>query len=236
MKVQITKPCKRLQAVVFDFHGTLSLNTGRGGEYIVQGDKLVPLNTEFYTIVTKINTLKKALRQFKGKGESWYNAMKKSKIDPKYLVPSIDQLVLFTDEMKKHNPDLVFVVASNMEYEDFIGDMLRYVYEKRGEVSPFSVEFIIGIKKLHNYREYAKGERKMQHLSILKKLWEEKGKGELNLKRVVLIDNSKSDIESTMGSVCTVDLSDDNFFSIRDWNKSIDSCNQRFWICVGLLI
>ena len=236
MNREVSKPCnKKLQVIMFDFHGTLSLNVGRTGEYKNENNILVPVDIE-YAILYKINTLKNSLRQFKSnRTDSWYNALKKSQIDPRYVVPTIDQLIYFTDHMKQLYPNIVFAIGSNLEHESFIDDVMKYAYQTHGKPSPFEMDYIIGLKKLGQYRNYKKGERKMVHLSILQRIWSEQDKGTLDLKNTVLIDNSDQDIDSVGNSVCTVKVND--FFTIDEWNSSINRCNLNIWkgICELLL-
>lgn len=190
--------------IVFDFHGTLSLNTGT--EKNVEKFEET-LEKDEYDMI-KINNLKKALRKYKK--TSWYQAMKDSQIDPNIMMPTLDDIVDFADQVGNKS---IFAVATMGEQEDFIYDMLKYCFESKDRESPFNMDAIIGFQNIQFSEVKSKSVNdKWPHISLIIK--------NLKLKKpsVVFIDDSSSVVEyMTKIGICSILVED--YFKIEDWNK-----------------
>ena len=125
--------------IVFDFHGCLSLASGTERGVLV-GDFEDTLELAEYGRI-RINNLKKALRKYKN--GSWYSAMVKSKINPYIMMPTLDEVITFVDFIRNNRKDTVFSIASMLEDEHFMYDMMKYCFEKKDKISPFLQDAII---------------------------------------------------------------------------------------------
>ena len=195
--------------IVFDFHGTLSLSSGTERGMLV-GDFETTLKLPEYGKI-RINNLKKALRKYKTKG--WYSAMINSKINPYIMMPTLDDIITFVDFIRVNRKDTIFSIASMLEDEHFMYDMMKYCFESKGKISPFSQEAIISSHSLDNKISKSR-EDKWPHISVILK--------RMNLpfekSSIVLIDDTISVVEyMTKSGICSVLV--DEYFRISDWNK-----------------
>jgi hypothetical protein len=192
--------------IVFDFHGTLSLHTGT--EKNTEFEDTLKLK-EYETI--RINNLKKALR--KHKKTSWYQAMKDTQIDPKIMMPTLDDIIDLFDQVEQNSKDTIFGVATMGEQEDFIFDMMKYCFESKNRKSPFTMKTIIGFQNIKNSEEKSKSTKdKYPHISLIIK------NSNLQNPSTVFIDDSEGIIQyMTSIGICSVLVED--YFRIEDWNK-----------------
>ena len=195
--------------IVFDFHGCLSLVSGTERGFLV-GDFEETLQLPEYGRI-KINNLKKALRKYKN--GSWYSAMVKSKINSYIMMPTLDDVVTFVDFIRNNRKDTVFGIASMLEDENFMYDMMKYCFESKDKISPFVQDAIISSHSLDKKISKSKDD-KWPHISvILKKMnlpFEKSG--------IVLVDDTESIVAyMTNFGICSVLVED--YFRISDWNK-----------------
>jgi hypothetical protein len=191
--------------IVFDFHGTLSLRTGTS-KYIGNFEKTLEKD-EFDDV--KINNLKNALKPFKTK--TWYDAMVKSNINPKIMMPTLDDVNILSDLAKKNGS--ILGIATMGENEDFIIDMLNYCFSSLGKKSPFDEKAIIGVLSMKESKVKSKTNNdKLPHIFIM---LERLG---LNfpLSSIVLIDDSGS-ITDYMSSIGMKTILVDDYFRMKDW-------------------
>jgi len=195
--------------IVFDFHGCLSLASGTERGVLV-GDFENTLKLAEYGRI-RINNLKKALRKYKN--GSWYSAMVKSKINPYIMMPTLDEVITFVDFIRNNRKDTVFSIASMLEDEHFMYDMMKYCFEKKDKISPFLQDAIISSHSLDNKVSRSRND-KWPHISVILK--------KLNLpiekSDIVLIDDTESIVDyMTKSGICSVLVED--YFRISDWNK-----------------
>ena len=192
--------------IVFDFHGTLSLNTGT--ENTKEFEKT--LKKGEYEMI-KINNLKNALRKYKK--TSWYQAMKDSHIDPNVMMPTLDDIIMFVDYLKENSKDTVFGIATMGEQEDFIYDMMKYAFEFKNRESPFTMNSIIGFRNIKSSEIKSQSiHDKWPHISLIIK--------NLNLinPSVVLIDDNIRVVDyMTSRGICSVIVK--YYFTLDDWNR-----------------
>lgn len=199
--------------LVFDFHNTLSLKSGKvNSDYLKMFlDQLE--NGKLPQLQIGINDLKTILKKYKGVNDSWYQAMKKSKLDAKIMMPTIDDIISFIDYVKPQN--YVFAVASMLEDEQFMYDLLHYCFEQRGKKSPFTVKTIVSIYGLKETDVKSKGMYdKWPHIEVIFK----RNNIHVEKDQIVMIDDDLDNIKymATLG-VCGIHVSD--YFTIEDWNK-----------------
>jgi len=195
--------------IVFDFHGTLSLKPGAEKNPVLLGDFETSLNLEKESSL-RINNLKNALRPYKN--EDWYSAMQKSNIDPFIMMPTLKDVILFVDDMRYYRKDIIFSIASMLEDENFMYDMMRYCFESQGKISPFFKEAIISSRSLN--RMISKGkDDKWPHISVIL----ERMKLEIDKSDIVLIDDSEYVVSYMSQSICSILVED--YFRLTDWNK-----------------
>jgi len=202
------------QLIVFDFHGTLSAHTGTSS-FPTEFEKT--LKKGEYDEV-KINNIKNALRNYKK--TSWYQAMKDSKIDSKILMPTLDDVVKFVDEIKKNSKETFFGIATMGEDEKFMFDMMKYCFESKGKESPFTTDTIVGFQTLNLAKvKSTSSDDKMPHIQLIIDQLEKKNPGlKIPLSSVVLIDDSEPIVKyMTKQKICSVLV--DNYFEIWKWNK-----------------
>ncbi|GAH14732.1 unnamed protein product, partial [marine sediment metagenome] len=106
--------------IVFDFHGCLSLSSKDIKKYNLKNDLYDVLNND-----------------------DWYNSIVNLKIDPYFLMPTLDDIVKFVDIIKNKKKNINFAIASMLEDEKLMYDIVKYCFEKKGKISPFKKEFII---------------------------------------------------------------------------------------------
>ena len=199
--------------IIFDFHGTISLK---------QGSSIFPMNDFIDTLDKKfafdarINNLKKGLRKYKLPSDTktnWYVLMNRAKIDPEVMIPTLNDFIKFIDYVTFQNPTTIFAIASMVENDSFIFDMMKYVFEIRGKISPFTYNTIVGSNTVNKYGGNEKG--KLKHISVLLKNIDIS----LSPKDIVVIDDSITTSQiMTMNGICGILISD--YFTIKDWNKN----------------
>tara|TARA_R110002153_G_scaffold31231_1_gene95274 strand:- start:970 stop:1647 length:678 start_codon:yes stop_codon:yes gene_type:complete len=196
--------------IVFDFHGTLSLASGSEKSPILLGDFETSLKLGEHTLI-KLNNLKNALRPYKN--GDWYSAMQKSNIDPFIMMPTLKDIILFVDDMRHHRKDVVFSIASMLEDEKFMYDMMRYCFESQGKISPFLQEAIISSHSLNRMMSKGKDD-KWPHISVIL----ERMKLSIDKSDIVLIDDSENVVSyMSRNGVCSILVQD--YFRLTDWNK-----------------
>ena len=199
--------------IIFDFHGTISLKQGRS--LFPMNDFINTLDKNF-AFDARINDLKKGLRKYKLPSDTktnWYVLMNRAKIDPEVMVPTLNDIIKFIDYVTSQNPTTIFAIASMVENDSFIFDMMKYVFEMRGKISPFTYNTIVGSNTVNKYGGNEKG--KLKHISVILKNIEIP----VDNKDIVLIDDSIPTIQiMTLNGICGILISD--YFTIKDWNKN----------------
>jgi len=160
--------------VVFDFHGTLSLKSGK-----------------------KLNYLKKILKKY---NDNWYLAMKKSNINPYIMMPTLDDVIYFVKKLRNKTH---FAIASMLEDEKFMYDMMKYCFESKNEISPFPLESIVSSHTLDT--EFKKHDKRPHIKKIIK---------DLDVSEIILIDDNKNNV-SFMNSKGIPSLLVKNYFKVR---------------------
>jgi hypothetical protein len=187
--------------IVFDFHGVLSLKEGSFKDF----KELLDYKT------IKINNIKTYLKKFKTNDSlDWYLLLKKSKINTIFLMPTLDEVILFIENITLLFPKIQFGIASMGEIESFMIAILKYCFEERGKVSPFNESNVVGFQTLNKYSKIIE-KGKLTHISVILK--------NLNLniplENIVLIDDHPEVIINT--GICGILVED--FFKISDWNR-----------------
>lgn len=199
--------------LVFDFHHTLSLKSGKVNEILLSiflkelENKIEP------SIEIGINDLKTILKKYKEKNDSWYIAMKRSQLDAKIMMPTIDEIVSFVDSVKDFG--YIFSVASMLEEEQFIYDLLKYCFEQRGKQSPFTLNNIVSNYSLKETDVKSKSMNdKWPHIEVILK----RNGFSFDKQDIVIIDDTIDTIKymSSVG-ICGVHATD--YFRIDDWNR-----------------
>jgi hypothetical protein len=197
--------------IVFDFHHTLSLRSGRINSMFFKFFEEQLENGMEIDIQIGINDLKSILKKYGEK--SWYEAMKKSKLDAKIMMPTIDEVIAFIDFMKEKNS--IFAVASMLEDEQFMFDLLKYCFEQRGKESPFTLKNVVSSPGLKETDVKSKSSHdKWPHIEVILK----RNNYHFDKSEIVIIDDSIEIIKymSSIG-VCGIVVSD--YFTINDWNQ-----------------
>ena len=208
-----------VRLIVFDFHGTLSLKSGKTNAVF---SMLFERNVEEKKVAENkdvwigINDLKNLLRKVKTKDMTWYNAMHKINIDPDVMMPTLDEVIYFTEYMRDLYPIIVFSVASMLEDEAFIFELLTYCFEKRGKRSPFEMRSIVSsaslkdtpLKPLNAYD-------KTSHIDVILR---RNNLVDVEKKDIVLIDDN-TEVVQYMASTNICCITATNYFTIQDWNR-----------------
>ena len=199
--------------IVFDFHGVLSLSTGRG-TYIDDFEQSFKIDLESIPNLRTTN-IKNALRKYKT--DSWYSAMRNSNISPYLMMPTLDEVVKFIHYMKSINSHVYFAIASMGEQDSYMFDMMKYCFESQNEASPFTMDLIVG--QIANTKGSMGKHDKMLHIDIIiNNIKQRDPYIELDPSYTVLIDDSIGNVEfMTEQGVCCVYIED--FFTIKAWNK-----------------
>ena len=199
--------------LVFDFHNTLSLKSGKvNAEYLKMFYEQLEKG-KLPDIHIGINDLKTILKKYKGLNDSWYQSMKNSKLDAKIMMPSIDDIVSFVDYIKPKK--YVFAVASMLEEEQFMFDLLRYCFEQKGKISPFTLKTIVSIYGLKETEVKSKGMNdKWPHIEVIFK----RNNFHFEKDQIVMIDDDLDNINYMVSlGICGIPVTD--YFTIEDWNK-----------------
>jgi hypothetical protein len=205
------------EVVIFDFHGTISLKQGTS-PYSYRFKNFEETLDPMEGIYLFINDLKKVLRKYKLPNETktdWYQTMNRSKINPVIMIPFLDDLIKLVESF----PDSMYFIASMLETDDFIHDMLKYSFEMRGKVSPFTYDKIIGTQTLNKYRDMIKNEEgKLAHMDII---FTKFNLYDVPRSNIVVIDDSDSTISLVKShGYCGIFL-DSLYFRLDVWNKNI---------------
>jgi len=199
--------------IVFDFHSTLSLKSGKVNPFYVDEFMEQLENGRIPSVEIGINDMKTYLKRYKETNESWYDAMKRSKINPKNLMPTIDDVIQFIDFMQPLG--YVFTVASMLEEEKFIYDLLYYCFEQKGRISPFKLSAIVstyGLKET-NIKSKNKSD-KWPHIEVIMK----RNNFTFSKDQITMIDDDIDTIQyMTSIGICSVYAT--NYFMVQDWNK-----------------
>ena len=224
-----------VKLIVFDFHGTLALRSGKANRIFSllfekkfqekkerkeekkekeekKGEKNTPEVEDPNYIA--INDLKNILKKYK-KNDSWYDAMVISKMDPKVMMPTLDDIITFTEYMKNLNPEIIFSVASMIEEETFMYDLLRYCFEMKGKICPFALKNIVSYASLKETNvKSSNSSDKTPHIEVILK------RNGLHLERneIVIIDDNELTV-SYMASQNYCSILATNYFTIADWNR-----------------
>ena len=216
-----------IKLIVFDFHGTLALRSGKANrlfsllfekkfeegkekEKKKQEEKAPEVDPNYIAI----NDLKNILKKYK-KNDSWYDAMKNAKIDPKVMMPTLDDIIIFVEYMQKLNPQIIFSVASMIEEETFMYDLLRYCFETRGKFCPFDMKNIVSYASLKETNiKSSNSSDKIPHIEVILK------RNNLNVdkKEIVIIDDNELTV-TYMASQYYCSILATNYFTISDWNQ-----------------
>ncbi len=213
-----------VKLIVFDFHGTLSLKSGKVNRLLSllfeksfeksleKSLKKKEDENEEVSIEIAINDLKNMLKKYRE--GSWYDTMKKIKIGPEIMMPTLDDVIHFVDYMTDLNPKIIFGVASMLEEEQFMYDMLRYCFEMRGKVSPFTLKTIVSSSGLKEVTVKSEGSNdKWPHIKVIL----QRNDLNIDIEDIVLIDDNESVIEyMTEKGFCTILAN--HYFTISDWN------------------
>ena len=220
-----------VKLIVFDFHGTLSLKSGKVNrifslmfekklqEKEEDEEKQEDEEPEEPPIHIAINDLKNILKNYKN--GSWYEAMKKVKIDPELMMPTLNEIIHFIDYMKELHPKIVFGVASMLEEEQFMYDLLKYCFEMKGKVSPFTLKTIVsssGLKEVDVKSESSND--KWPHITVIL----QRNDLKFGIEDIVIIDDNEMIVQymSDKG-FCSILAS--HYFTIQDWNGG---CFNKF--------
>lgn len=195
--------------IVFDFHGTLSLRSGTG----LNTEKFIE-NFEIDDMTeVRINDLKKSLRKYKSSG--WYSAMEKSRINPFIMMPTLNEVITFVDMVRDKYKGTMFAIASMLEDEQFMYDMMKYCFESQNKISPFVPNAIVSSHSLINIKSRDSNDKWPHIVVILKRM---------NLpfekSKIVLIDDNNNVVEYMKQSgICSVQI--EKYFTISELK---DSC------------
>lgn len=198
---------KSLKLVVFDLHGTIFVSTKT-------------LSSEM-----SLNDFKRNLKdKYKMTGDPrpiQYGLLLKRAADAEGLdlskvIPKLNHLIYFTCVLKRLNPEIVFGIASMLELESFAYDLLKFAYERKGGVSPFHMDSIVGMK----IRNIMAKEMKNNHDKIphINKIAEDSDIHEVQPNEVMLIDNDGKNIGWITHNGYR-GLKVDDYFKISDWNN-----------------
>ncbi len=208
-----------VKLIVFDFHGTLSLKSGKVNRlfsllfekyFDKKGDE--GEDEEEVNIEIAINDLKNILK--KHREGSWYDTMKKIKIKPEVMMPTLNDVIHFVDYMQELNPKIVFGVASMLEEEHFMYDILRYCFEMKGKVSPFTLKTIVSSSGLKEVTVKSDGSNdKWPHIKVIL----QRNDLDIDIENIVIVDDNQHIIEyMTKKGFCSILAN--HYFTISDWN------------------
>jgi hypothetical protein len=217
-----------IRIIVFDFHGTLSLRSGKVNRLfsllfekkLEQKEKNEEKEQKSFTPPTPetpdyiaINDLKNVLKKYKK--DSWYDAMKESKIDAKVMMPTLDDIITFISYMQNLNPEIIFSVASMVEEEMFIYDLLRYCFTEKGIISPFTLKNIVSYASLKETDVKSQNSSdKTPHIEVILK----RNGLRVEKKEIVIIDDNELTVAYMASQHYCAILATD-YFTIADWNR-----------------
>lgn len=181
--------------IVFDFHGVLSL-----------------LQNYHDNENIGINDLKKNIKLV---NHNWFESFQQCNLESVDLVPCINDLIKFCEYINNLNQSIVLAVASMCESEEFIFELMKYVFSKKGYKSPFIRETIVTNQSFIKYKDIIK-ENKLKHIDIIMR---NINKNFLS-SEIVLIDDDIGNLHICQNSgILTVEI--ECYFTINEWNKSL---------------
>lgn len=192
--------------IVFDFHGTLSLDT------------------------SEINKLKNRIKKYNNNEfkaplsvDNWFTliqrAVQNDGLKLEDMVPRFQDLINFVYLVTSYTEGKTrFGIASNLEQDSFIIAMMKYVFDQKeaSNLNPFNEDTVVGMQSLNKYGKMS-GQGKIQNISVmLKNLHLELGK-DITYHDIVLIDNSEDDL-AKVTSVGIKPIKVEKYFNIQEWN------------------
>lgn len=177
--------------IVFDFHGCLSLSSK---------------DIKKYNLKNVLNN--NVLNNDK---DGWYNSMMNLKIDPYFLMPTLDDIVKFIDIIKNKKKNINFAIASILEDENLMYDIVKYCFEKKGKISPFKKEFII------SGDNFDKKDLKIPHIEEIIK----RNNLKLSYSDIILIDDTQK-IINYMRKRGIFSVYVKKYFTLDEWNNEMD--------------
>lgn len=196
--------------IVFDFHGTLSLDTGS-------------LN---------IGALKARLKKYALPNEpkaltvdGWLTLMNRAAtnndLKPEDMMPHLNDVIDFISGINaKSHHTTKFAIASNAEQDAFVLAIMNYCFAARGkhDLNPFNENNVIGIKGLSRYEPMPAGEGKLKHISVILRNLGWKIGEDIQYSDMVLIDNSSDDLKRVKpAGVKPIQVK--QYFRIEEWNN-----------------
>ena len=130
-------------------------------------------------------------------------------------MPTIDQIIEFTNYMKELYPGITFGVASMLEDENFMYDLIKYCYNRKGYETPFMRKAIVSSSGLLESGIKSKDNNdKNPHIDVIMKRLGVK----FNKDEIILIDDSPNVVNymASKGYCCIVAT---KYFLIEDWNR-----------------
>jgi hypothetical protein len=217
--------------IVFDFHGCLSLSS----KDMVEFKNII----DFKNTVDFKNTAEfKNTNDFKNTAEFKNNVDFKNtvdwlnlKIDPYFLMPTLDDVIKFTENIKNKKQDIIFAIASMSEDENLMYDILKYCFECKNVKSPFDKKYICGghfndkghfnnsghfNDNGHFNNNFDKKELKIPHIKEILK------RNNLNLdySEIILIDDTMK-IINYMRDRGIFSVYVKKYFTINEWNNAM---------------
>ena len=152
------------------------------------------------------------LRKYKissDKITDWYVLMNRAKILPEIMMPTLNDIIKFIDE----NQNTIFAIASMIESDSFIFDMMKYCFESKGRISPFTPETIVGSNTVNKYGGNEIG--KLKHINVILK-----NIGlSIPYEHIAVIDDNKITINNMkLHGICGIPV--EMYFTIADWNRN----------------
>ena len=138
-------------------------------------------------------------------------------IDPYFLMPTLDDVIQLVDMIKIKKPDVKFAIASMLEDEKLMYDIVKYCFESKGKKSPFEKEFII------SGHHFDKKLLKIPHIEELLK------KNNLNLgySDIILIDDTPK-IINHMRSKGIFSVYVKKYFTLDEWSREMKKRSGKY--------
>ena len=139
------------------------------------------------------------------------NEVSIKEIDPYFLMPTLDDVIEFVDMIKGKKPDVKFAIASMLEREDLMYDIVKYCFESKGKKSPFEKEFII------SGHHFDKKLLKIPHIEEILK----RNNLKLGYSDIILIDDTPK-IINHMRDKGMFSVYVKKYFTLDEWNNEVD--------------